>query len=160
MAHSKAFNACLAHTFTTLLYHIVYSTKNRIAFLDADILPELARLTGGILNDFDGKLLAMNGPENHVHLLVMLRPSNAISDIIRQIKSISSNWVSTKYANRKGFAWQEGYSAFSVSPSKSDSVEQYIANQITHHKVKTFEEELISLLEAHEIEYDSLFVFG
>jgi REP element-mobilizing transposase RayT len=149
----------MGHTYTTLMYHGVFSTKERREILRPDILPQLIKVAGGIIRDRDGKLLAMNGTRNHVHLLAILHPKHAVSDMFGDIKAISSGWVHDTFPELRDFAWQSGYSAFSVSRSVAPKVEAYIAGQQEHHRKQTFEEELIALLKRHGIEYDPRYVF-
>ena len=150
----------MAQTFSKLTYHGVFSTKERCLFLKDDILPELAKVIGGIIRGRDGKLLAMNGMPDHVHLLMSLAPKHAISDIFRDIKSISSDWLHTRGPAFRTFAWQGGYSVFSVSESAVDQVAAYIARQETHHRVMSFEEELAGILERHSLDYDPKYLLG
>jgi REP element-mobilizing transposase RayT len=149
----------MSHTYTTLMCHGVFSTKHRAALLKSEMMPELVKVVGGIVRDRDGKLLAMNGTSNHVHLLMIFHPKLALSDLFRDIKAVSSNWVHEKFPGSTGFGWQEGYGAFSVSRSNATKVEAYIANQEEHHRTQTFEEELIALLERHGVVYDKRYVF-
>ena len=101
----------------------------------------------------------MNGTDNHVHLLTSLRLRSAIPDQIRDVKALSSKWINETYKDQFGFAWQTGYSLFAVSKSVQPAVEEYIAGQAEHHRKRTFEEELIAILELHGVEYDPRFVF-
>ncbi len=149
----------MGHTYTNLMYHGVFSTKQRQSLLRPEMLPELARVVGGIIGQRDGKLLALNGTTDHVHLLGMFPASRAISDQLRDIKAISSGWVHDKFPDLADFACQSGYAAFSVSRSNVASVERYIADQPSHHQKRTFEEEFIALLDRHGIEYDRRYVF-
>jgi REP element-mobilizing transposase RayT len=149
----------MGHTFANLMYHVVFSTKHRQPLIIPDLTPRLVEFVGGIIRKRSGKLLAMNGSEDHVHLLGIFPPKMAVSDQIRDIKSLSSGWIHDAFDNQKQFAWQEGYSAFSVSKSVAPRVVKYIENQREHHKNLTFEDELIALLEKHGIEYDPRYVF-
>jgi REP element-mobilizing transposase RayT len=149
----------MGHTYTTLMYHGVFSTKERREILRPDILPQLIKVVGGIIRGRDGKLLAMNGTRNHVHLLTIFHPKHAISDMFRDFKAASSDWVHDTFPELRDFAWQSGYSAFSVSRSVAPKVEAYIAGQEEHHRKQTFEEELVALLKRHGIEYDPRYVF-
>jgi REP element-mobilizing transposase RayT len=126
--------------------------------LNPEILSELIRVIGGILRKRDGKLLAMNGVADHVHMLGVLHPKHAVSDIFRDVKAISCDWIHENVPQMNDFAWQTGYSAFSVSQSNAAVVERYIAGQAGHHRKQTFEEELIALLERHGIEFDRKYV--
>ena len=142
-----------------MLYHIVYSTKQRRPMLAVESIDRLAKFTGGLIRDRAGKLLAMNGTENHVHLLASLTPTIGISDQVRDIKAISSGWIKNKVPRMESFAWQGGYSAFSVGKTAQADVERYIAAQAEHHRKRTFEEELLGILERAGVDYDPRFVF-
>jgi len=146
----------MAHTHTKTLYHVIYSTKQRRPMLPAALMGRLTEFTGGLIRQRDGKLLAMNGNENHVHLLASLTPAQALSDQVRDIKAISSAWIKREVPR---FAWQNGYSAFTVSRSIQPAMERYIAAQVEHHRTRTFEEELVELLEKAGVDYDPRFVF-
>ncbi|NBB94311.1 MAG: IS200/IS605 family transposase [Planctomycetes bacterium] len=121
---------------------------------------ELARVIGGICGKQQAKLLAANGFEDHVHMLVSIRPKEAVADLVRNVKSNTSSWIHNTVAGRDDFAWQSGYSVFSVSRSAMDEVKSYIERQATHHREMSFEEELLALLERHGIEYDPRYVLN
>lgn len=122
-------------------------------------MAELARVAGGICSKLDAKLLAANGHENHVHLLVNIRPKLAAADLTRTVKSNTCNWIHNTYSTHGSFGWQRGYSVFSVSLSALDEVAAYISRQHEHHRKMSFEEELLAFLKKHNIEYDERFVF-
>jgi putative transposase len=149
----------MAHSFAKLLYHVIFSTKNREPWLDAAWKPKLFAYMAGILNEMKGKALLINGPSDHVHILVSLPASVAVADAVRVMKTNSSKWVHQTWAERSGFAWQIGYGAFSVSRSNRDAVWRYIADQEEHHQQKTFQEEFIAFLNKHEIEYDERYIW-
>jgi putative transposase len=149
----------MAHTYTDLLFHMVFSTKNRVPHIDQELKDDLHQYMGGIVKGIEGVPLIINGTEDHVHLLVVLPPKVAVSDAIRTIKANSSGWVHKKWPKRRQFAWQTGYGAFTVSQSKRASVMRYITDQEEHHKKMTFQEEFIRLLERHGIQYDSRYVW-
>jgi putative transposase len=151
-------NDTMAHTFSYLVSHIIFSTRSRAALLQGVDRAELMRVAGGICQRADATLIAGNGTDNHVHLLVRSRPSCAISDLVRNLKSNTTNWIHEHHATHSLFSWQKGYSVFSVSRSSVGAVEVYIQGQAEHHKKLTFEEELLSILAKHEIEYDERFV--
>ena len=109
----------MAHTYANLMYHGVFSTKNRVERLSPDLLPELITVIGGIVRQRDGKLLAMNGTANHVHLLSVLHPRHSISDMFRDIKAISCDWIHERFPAMHRLAWQEirrPYGAWSRLP--------------------------------------------
>ncbi|MHC4855605.1 MAG: IS200/IS605 family transposase [Planctomycetota bacterium] len=147
-------------SYTSLNYHIVFSTKERRAYFNEEQVQTVCRYIGGILRNQKGRLLTANGTADHLHLAASLHPQTNLSDCLREIKASSSRWIHEKYADLERFSWQDGYSAFSVSYSGVDAVLAYIKNQKEHHRKMTFEEELISLLNKHNIDYDPKYVFG
>ncbi|WDQ16403.1 IS200/IS605 family transposase [Rhodopirellula sp. P2] len=146
-------------TFTNLLFHLIYSTKYRKPAIRSEWQDELHGYLGGIVRDQKGTLLKIGGVEDHVHLLAKLSPTIAISDVLRTIKSNSSKWINERSDVHRKFEWQSGYAAFSVSESQAPAVADYIANQAEHHRKKTFEEEFLSILKRHRIQYDPRYVF-
>jgi putative transposase len=149
----------MAHTFTHLLTHIVFSTKERRPLLDADLKVRLFPYLGGIVRAHDGKALIINGPSDHVHILASLAAKHALSDLMRELKADSSGWVHKNFPAQKTFAWQIGYGAFSVSHSNLPEVEKYIAGQEEHHRKISFQEEFVVFLKKHQIEYDERFLW-
>jgi putative transposase len=105
------------------------------------------------------KLLAINGMLDHIHILIGIRPSQSISDLMKDVKQGSSLWINENKLINGHFEWQEGYGAFSYSKSQVNKVIEYIQNQETHHKKRTFREEYIEFLDKFEIEYDKKFIF-
>ena len=150
----------MAHTYTSLMYHCVFSTKQRRRMLSQDLFNRLVPFVGDILRKRGGKLLAMNGPKDHAHLLALLPPTGAVSDQLRDIKAGSSKWIHETFPDQRAFAWQEGYSAFSVSKSVAPKVVSYIENQEERRRTMSFEEELVQLLDKHGIEYDPQWLSG
>lgn len=146
-------------TFTNLLFHVVYSTKYRKPTIERQWQDNLYGYIGGIIRDKKGTLLCMGGVADHVHILVKLSPTIAISELLRLIKSNSSRMVNETIRPQIPFEWQPGYAAFSVSESQYPIVRKYILNQEEHHYMMSFEEEFIELLERHKIGYDQKYVF-
>jgi len=142
------------HTYTNLLTHVTFSTKERKRFITDELGPRLFAYTGGIVREVGGRALMVGGVEDHTHLLLVLPPSLALSDAMRTLKTNASRWVHETFPERASFAWQEGYAAFSVSESNRETVKAYIANQEKHHRRMTFKEELVALLDKHGIDYD------
>ena len=148
----------MGHTLTNVLVHVVFSTKNREKSLTASIRKRLHAYLARAVNDEGGRAFAVNGGLEHVHLLVRLPPTVSLSDLMRKLKSNSSAWLRRGFL--PSFAWQRGYSAFSVSYSQYSSVYEYIESQEDHHRRRTFEEELTSLLKRNEIEYDERYLWS
>lgn len=149
----------MAGTFSRLLYHLVFSTKQRTPFIDMDLRDRLYPYMDGIVRHQGGWLLALGGMPDHVHLLVRLKTDVSIADTLRVLKASSSKWVHEQPDLPGQFAWQSGYAAFSVSESQEGVVRAYILNQEEHHRKRTFEEELIELLKRHNIEFDPAYLF-
>lgn len=150
----------MTHSFRAHYYHLIWSTKNREPLIKPDVQPSLYAYMGGVIRNHDAKLLEVGGTNNHVHLLLSLKLPDKFTDLIRDIKTSSSLWMSKNCLNNSYFAWQEGYGSFSVSYSSLEKVQHYIKNQEAHHKTMTFEEEYHQLLVKHQINFDSRFVLG
>ncbi|HYG77715.1 MAG TPA: IS200/IS605 family transposase [Planctomycetota bacterium] len=142
----------MSHTFTNLLTHIVFSTRERRPTMSAPLRSRLFPYMGGIVRDLKSKALI-----DHVHLVISLSPTIAISDFMSKLKGNSSKWVNENQAET--FAWQTGYAAFSVSQSNMEAVEKYIAKQEEHHRKLSFKEEFLALLERHGLDHKSPYVF-
>lgn len=147
----------MSHTYFQNVMHIVFSTKERRKMIPAPMKERLWAYTAGICKHQKIFVHAIGGMEDHIHLLLQFPPTLMIADAIRDIKSISSGWMSDEIGT---FAWQQGYGGFGVSKSNIAVVVRYIRNQEQHHRKMTFEEEFIALLEKHGIEYDPRYVFG
>ena len=150
----------MSHSYISSYHHCVFSTKNRENHITDPIRKRLWSYMGGIAKENRIKALAIGGVEDHVHLLLSFPSTIPISEALQRIKGGSSKWVHEEFPDRRGFAWQEGYGAFSIGVSQIDVTKQYIRNQHEHHRRKTFEEEYIEFLDRHEIEYDRQYVFG
>jgi len=143
-----------AHTHTCNLVHCVFSTKHR-----ANLIPDPERLwhyVGGIARQKQIPLLAAGGTANHLHLLISLPPTITLAKAVQELKGNTSRWMNEMSC----FAWQEGYSAFSVSQSQRKTVVDYIDRQTEHHAKWTFEQEFLTLLKKSGIPYDARFVLG
>ncbi|HEY0379074.1 MAG TPA: IS200/IS605 family transposase [Pyrinomonadaceae bacterium] len=149
----------MAHTFTSLLTHVIFSTKDRAPCIKAALKPRLFAYLGGIVRELKGKAFAVNGTSDHAHMLISLPPSTAVSDAVRVIKANSSGWVHELGAGYRTFAWQIGYGAFSVSQSNMSAVIKYIETQEEHHRKASFTEELVAFLKKHGIEYDERYIW-
>jgi len=148
----------MPNTHTSLHYHIVFSTKNRDAWLVTDWRNELHAYFGGVIRTSGGIALEIGGIADHVHILAGLRANHRLADIVMQAKTSTSRWI---HESRRlaAFAWQEGYGAFTVSPSRVDAVAKYIRSQEEHHRKVTFQEEYLHLLQEAGIEYDPKYLW-
>lgn len=145
-------------SFTQLTYHIVFGTKYRKPVIYESIRERLYEYMGGMIRSRNGSAMEIGGVADHVHLLARLSPNVAVTDVIRDLKSGSSKWMS-ELKQSAWYGWQKGYAAFTVSYSQSAVVRQYIQNQVEHHRRKSFKEEFIGLLHRHQIEFDSRYIF-
>jgi putative transposase len=148
----------MAGTFSRLLYHVVFSTKSRLRFIDPNLCAELYPYIEGIVRNQGGWLLSLGGMPDHVHILLRLKPDRAVADLVRHVKGSSSKWVHEQNGLCPDFAWQSGYAVFSVSESREGVVRSYIEKQEEHHKRTSFEEEMVGLLRKHRIEFDAAYV--
>ena len=142
-----------------LLYHIVFSTKRRQSWLSEDIRDQVFAYIIGTVKAIDGVVLAIGGVEDHLHLLVRIPAKTAVADFLRKLKSNSSKHIHETWPELAQFAWQDGYGAFTVSPSNVEEVRSYILNQPEHHRRTSFQEEYLKLLERHGVEFDPRYVF-
>lgn len=149
----------MGSTFTSLLFHCIFSTKDRSPEITTDVAPQLSAYLGGIVRSLDGVALAVNGVSDHVHMLISLKPTISIADAMRVVKAHSSKWLHEQWPAKRTFAWQDGYGAFTVSRSNVDAVGAYIARQEEHHRTVSFQEEFVAFLKRHEIEYDERYIW-
>jgi REP element-mobilizing transposase RayT len=149
----------LANTYSQVYLHIVFAVKGRQNLIRAEIREDLHKYITGIITNRDQKLLSIFCMPDHSHLLVGLKPSISISDLVRDIKAGSSKFINYKKLIKGKFSWQEGFGVFSYSRSQIDTVIKYIQNQEKHHYKKTFKEEYVELLKKFEVEYDTKYLF-
>lgn len=127
--------------------------------ISTDLEDRIHGYLGGIIRGQGGIALEVNGMPDHVHILSKLSQNKSIKDVLRDLKADSSGWIHDNFPGLKKFAWQAGYSAFTVSESQVDRVRKYIQNQKHHHRKLSFKEELIALLKANKIEYDERYLW-
>ena len=144
----------MAQTLVSLMVHVIFSTKNREAFITPEIEPELFAYVGGILKNHESRLLDAGGTADHIHLLVSQSKNVSLSSLMKDVKKDSSSWIKTKGNQFRNFHWQDGYGAFSIGKSDIRELKRYIAGQKEHHRKRTFEEELIEFLEDYGVAYD------
>ena len=147
----------MSQSLARVLVHLVFSTKNREPFIAVDKRARTFAYLGGALNSFGCPAVVVGGVADHVHLLFVLGRTIALSKAIEELKKESSKWA--KDVVHPGFYWQNGYGAFSVSPSNVEQVRSYIENQERHHQTMTFQDEFRALLRRHEIEWDERYVW-
>jgi len=143
----------MGSTYLSLHYHIVFSTKERWPYIASAWRTRLHEYLGGTVRGLDGVPQAVGGVNDHVHLLVGLRATHALADFVRELKKSATNWVHEE-VHETAFRWQEGYGAFTVSPTSRASVKRYISTQESHHRQQSYQDEFIDFLAKAEIEYD------
>ncbi len=148
----------MSDSYTNLLYHIVFSTKDRRPLITPDYEVRLYDYLGGTIRKMGGISLELNGTEDHIHLLAKLRPDCALSDVLRDLKANATGWMHDVFPSLKHFSWQRGYGAFTVSQSNVQAVRRYIARQKEHHQRISFRDEFIQFLQENGIEYDERFI--
>ena len=149
----------MANTYTNLFIHIVFSTKKRVPFLKKEIRNELYLYINGIAKMKNFQIPIMNGTDDHIHILLLLKPNIYVSKAVQYIKSSSSKWIHERFPDLRVFSWQEGYGAFSVSTSQIKKIKKYILNQEEHHKKMNFENEYKKLLEINNINFNRKYLF-
>jgi REP element-mobilizing transposase RayT len=141
------------------LIHLVYSTKNRTPWIPEEAREKLDAYQAGIFRQWDSPAIIIGGVEDHVHALFLLSKNHALRKIVEEVKKGSSKWMKREGTKNRDFHWQNGYAAFSVSPSNEGDVKRYIENQEQHHRTMTFQDELRALFERHGVEYDERYVW-
>ncbi len=150
----------MPHTYSKLLMHVVWSTKDRMASITPEIRGDLHAYLGGIVREEGGTAVAIGGTADHVHLLIELPADRNVAACVRVVKTNSSRWVHEKWADRHAFSWQAGYGAFAVSASNAERVIQYIRTQEDHHRRINYHDEFVALLRKHGIAFDEQYLWS
>jgi REP element-mobilizing transposase RayT len=149
----------MANTYTQIHIQSVIAVQHRQGLIDDQWRDELHKYITGIVQAHGHKMLQINSMPDHLHCLFGMRPVQALSELMKQVKQDSSKWINAHRLTKGKFSWQAGYGAFSYSKSQLPQVIQYIQNQQEHHKKRTFIEEYRAMLDAHEVSYDERFIF-
>lgn len=149
----------MPNTYTQVHIQFVFAVKYRESCISLTWKDELYKYITGIVQGNKHKLITINGMPDHIHILIGLRPTQSISDLMQDIKGNSSKWINEKQFVKRKFEWQEGYGAFSYSKSHIKNVIEYIENQELHHRKKTFKEEYLEFLQKFEVDYDEKYIF-
>ena len=150
----------MANTYTQVHIQVVFAVKNRSSLIHATWEDALFRYITGIIQNHGHRVLQVNGMPDHVYILFGMKPDQALSDLIKQVKQDSSKWINQQGYVKGRFSWQAGYGAFSYSKSQIPRVVRYIQNQKEHHKKKTFREEYLEFLKAFEIDFNEGYIFN
>ncbi len=148
----------MANTYTQIHLQLIFAVKYRAALIQESWKTELYKYITGIVQGNKHKLLIINGMPDHLHILIGMRPSQSLSDLMRDIKADSSEWINQKGFTNHKFQWQDGYGAFSYGHSQLKNVIQYIKNQEQHHKKYSFTTEYKSLLKLFEVDFDERYI--
>ncbi len=149
----------MSHTYCSSLFHCVFSTKDRQEMIVPELEERLWAYIGGIARENGMTSLAVGGTRDHVHILLSLSSTTAISGAMQKIKGGSSLWLHES-CGLTGFEWQKGYGAFTIGVSQVDATVKYIAGQAEHHRKRDFQAEFLAILKQHGIEYDPRYVWG
>jgi REP element-mobilizing transposase RayT len=151
----------MANTFSSLYYHVVFSTKNRKYFIKPDLEEQVWSYLGGIARDIGAKPIKIGGIDDHIHALLMSQPRHSPSKLMQTVKGKSSKWMRSELPDLADFGWQDGYGVFSVSKSNVPDVVGYIENQRYRHSDISFEDEYRRILSLHDLDdVDERFIFG
>ncbi|MBI3270014.1 MAG: IS200/IS605 family transposase [Planctomycetes bacterium] len=142
-----------------VLIHVVFSTKDRRAWIHREIEADLFAYLAATLKALGSPALLVGGTDDHVHILCSMSRTLAIADLVEEVKSGSSKWIKTKGQEYGQFTWQAGYGVFSVAPDRADAVKQYIAGQREHHRKRTFQEEYVAFLKTCGVPYDERYLW-
>jgi putative transposase len=146
-------------TYSQMHVQIVFAVKHRQSLIETSWEERLYQYITGTVQRMDQKLLAINGVKDHIHLLIGIRPNCRVSDLVREVKKASTELINEKKLSRHHFQWQEGYGVFTYSKSDLNNVINYIMNQKQHHRIKSFKEEYVELLQEFEVEYNEEYLF-
>ena len=146
-------------TFSQIYIQVVFAVKGRGNLIQKEWKDELQKYIAGIIKNKEQKTIIINGMPDHIHAFIGLRPSMPISDLVRDIKNNSSNFINERKLVKGKFSWQEGYGAFSYSHSHIENVYNYILNQEKHHHKTTFREEYIDFLKKFQVDYNEKYLF-
>ena len=145
-------------THLSLHYHVVFSTKNREPWFSPSVRTKVHAYLGGAIKGQGGIAHATGGVGDHVHLLMGLKATHTLANVMRELKAESSKWIKSEF-EFAGFAWQEGYGAFTVGAPDLEQVRSYVLNQAEHHRAKSFQAEYVGMLKRGLVEYDEAFLW-
>ncbi|MCL2155793.1 MAG: IS200/IS605 family transposase [Leptospirales bacterium] len=149
----------MANTFTQIHIHVIFAVQNRMSLIHKSWQDRLYKYIISIIQKHGHKVLSIGGPPDHIHILFGFRPTQALSNLIQEVKRDSSEWINKERFVIGRFSWQEGYGAFSYSKSHISQLANYIETQEQHHKKRTFLDEYKKILNNFDIEYDERYIF-
>jgi putative transposase len=149
----------MANTYTQIHLQLIFAVQNRISLIEEKWETQLYKYLTGIIQNHDHKMLIVNGMPDHLHLVIGMRPIQSLSNLMQIVKKDSSKWINDNQFVKGKFSWQEGYGAFSYSKSQLPRLINYVQNQKSHHKKKTFQQEYVDFLDKFEVEYENRYLF-
>lgn len=149
----------MSNTFTQIHIQLVFAVQYRASLIQNEWKDELYKYMTGIVQEHKHKLLIINGMPDHVHMLIGMRPSQSLSELMQDIKGSSSAWINKRHFTKSRFQWQEGYGAFSYSKRELPAIINYIKNQEAHHRKENFLDEYKKLLNDFEIAFEEKYIF-
>jgi putative transposase len=150
----------MPQSLSKVIIHIIFSTKDRESWLDADVRPRMHAYVATICRDLNAEVLRVGGVADHLHIVTTLPRTLSQADMVETLKKTSSKWIKGLNAKYRQFYWQRGYGAFSVSPSQLEAVLEYVENQKEHHRTRSFQEEYRDFLCKHGVEFDERYVWN
>jgi REP element-mobilizing transposase RayT len=149
----------MPQSLSSILIHLIFSTKNREPFLTPEIEVQLFPYMASIFKAMKSPALTINGTPDHIHTLFSLSRVVAIADLVEEVKSETSKWIKTKGREFRNFYWQNGYGAFSIGQSQVPTLKRYIGRQKEHHRRVTFQDEYRKFLKLYDVDYDERYVW-
>lgn len=149
----------MANTFSQIYIQVVFAVSGRLSLIRPEHKEKIYKYITGIVRNKGQKLIAINGMSDHIHILIGLKPSMALSDLVRDVKASSTNFINDERLCQGKFGWQEGFGAFSYGHSQLDTIIRYIQDQEKHHAKKTFKREYFALLKKFEIPFEEEYAF-
>lgn len=150
----------MANTYTQIYIQVVFAVSGRLSLIRKEHKEEIYKYITGVIRNDGHKLIAINGMSDHLHILLGLKPDMALSDLVRDIKSNSSNFINKRRFAHGKFNWQEGYGAFSYGHSQLETIIRYIQNQEQHHSRRSFKDEYLASLKKFRINFENKYVFN
>lgn len=149
----------MANTYTQIYIQVVFAVSGRLSLIGSEYKEEIYKYITGIVRNKGHKLITINGMPDHLHILLGMKPDIALSDLVRDVKANSTNFINNHRMAHGKFGWQEGYGAFSYGHSQLDTIIRYIQNQEQHHSQKSFKDEYLTLLSKFQIKFENKYVF-
>lgn len=149
----------MPNTYTQIHLQLIFAVQNRMSLIDDAWAERLYQYITGIIQTNKHKMIIINGMPDHLHIVIGMRPTQSVSDLMQDIKANSSKWINDNKFVRGKFQWQESYGAFSYNKSALPKLIEYVKNQKIHHQQKTFAQEYKEFLDLFEVEYDEKYIF-